>query len=112
MIVHRLLAQRHNPNESEPFEDRLGRCYELAGRFATSNADCTLVYGSIQGNGKPRLDHAWVELPGGDCWEPITNKVWPAIVMERLFGTIPHKKYSNEEVLKNSLKYEHWGPWD
>lgn len=69
-----------DPNEGEPFKARLGRCYELAGRFASHNEDAILVHGSIQGFGKPRLDHAWVEIDGG-IWEPASGQLYQREVL-------------------------------
>ena len=100
----------HNPNADLPFKDRLGRCYELAGRYATSNPEGTLVHGSIEGFGKPRLEHAWVDQ-GETVWEPTSGKEWPAGVFDQLFNPQEDVRFSHEDVLKNTLRFRHWGPW-
>ena len=60
-----------NPNENETMKARLGRCYELSGMLVLHNPGpgITLVHGSIQGMGKPRIEHAWVELADGSVWD-------------------------------------------
>jgi hypothetical protein len=65
-----------NPTTNLSHRQRLGRCYELSGLIALHNPHVTLVHGSIQGFNYPRIAHAWVELPDGSVWEPVTNKVW------------------------------------
>ena len=60
------------------FEDRLRRCYELAGKgILHAPEGSTLVHGTIEGFGNPRIGHAWVELPDGSVWEPISRVVYP-----------------------------------
>jgi hypothetical protein len=65
-----------NPTADLSHRQRLGRCYELSGTIALHNPHVMLVHGSIQGFNFPRIAHAWVELPDGSVWEPVTNKVW------------------------------------
>lgn len=102
----------YNPNKDLSFQDRLGRCYELAGRYASANERDTLVHGSIQGLGNPRIQHAWVALENGNIWEPTTGEYWPKQAFEGLFHPQEDKHYGFEEALKNTLRYKHWGPWD
>lgn len=98
---------------SGSFQERLGRCYELAGKYvAFDNHEATLVHGTIQGAGNPPLDHAWAELPNGDVWEPTTNTVWPGPAFKAFFHPVPRVRYSAQEVTTTILRTEHWGPWD
>lgn len=92
---------------------RLGRCYELSGRYvAFENPSATLVHGSIQGGSqKPRIDHAWGELKNGDVWEPATNAVWPRAAFRSVFHPTESRRYSHDELLARILATEHWGPW-
>lgn len=105
------LSAFYNPNEKEPLKQRLGRCYELAGRLASNNDHATLIHGSIQGFGNPRIDHAWVEI-NGQIWEPCTNKLWEPQVFNVVWNPIENQRFSSEQVNIHILKEEHWGPWD
>lgn len=73
-----------NPTDHLPFKKRLGRCYELPGQIVLHNPDTSLVHGSIQGLGNPRLAHAWVDLPDDSVWEPATNQVWSRYILEEM----------------------------
>jgi len=106
-------SEYDNPNADEAFKDRLGRCFELAGRFVSHNADgYQLCHGSIMGMGKPRIKHAWVLFPDGRVWEPILNGVFEPEVFQAFFNPLETSTYSVEETLINTCKYSHWGPWD
>jgi hypothetical protein len=106
------LPESVNPDVTKPFKDRLGLYYELAGRYASHNSDVTLVHGSIQGMGKPRLDHAWVILEDGSIWEPIFNETFDADVYRMLVNPMVDRTYSNEQTCIHLLKHKHWGPWE
>jgi hypothetical protein len=95
------------------FEDRLGKCYEVAARWVLdSNSSQTfLIHGTIQGEGHPRLDHAWCES-AGQVFEAVEGKWYDKYVHEQLFNAEETLRYTKEEVLVNILKEEHWGPWD
>jgi hypothetical protein len=96
-----------------PFKDRLGRCYELAGRrvlFATDSP--ILVHGTIQGRGYPPNPHAWVILPDGQVWEPVSDSVMPAVVYDALFNPVENHRYSVVEVSLIAGRDRHWGPWE
>lgn len=92
------------------FADRKGRCYELAGRYATHHPDSVLVHGTIQGMGNPPLDHAWVEVPKG-VYEPITNEVYSAKVFADHFHPVEQARYDNLQVLLTTARAGTWGPW-
>lgn len=93
-----------------PFEKRLGRCYELAGKYAMHNADATLVHGSIEGMGAPRIDHAWAETPRG-VYEPASNSLWSPLVFKALFHPEVKDRYPRVDALKAMTKEGHYGPW-
>ena len=101
-----------NPDASIPHKDRLGRCYELTGNLALHNPEVVLIHGSIQGMGAPRIGHAWVVLPDGQVWEPVTNEVWKSSVFDGFFCPQVAKKYDNQALLRKVVRHEHWGPWD
>lgn len=93
---------------------RLGRCYELSGRYVSqgTESDMVLVHGSIEGLGNPRIGHAWVVIPGIGIWEPATNNIWDPEVFQAFFAPVEHHAYTQEEVWTFTLQTEHWGPWD
>lgn len=98
-------------SDDETFEDRLGRCYELAGRMVMNDGG-TLVHGSIQGAGNPRIGHAWVENDDGTITDPVMGETMPADAYTRFASAIPEHRYSQEEVLLNAGRTQHWGPWE
>ena len=98
---------------------RLGRCYELAGRYVMDlrrgrrpvpQGDVVLVHGSIQGFGNPRIGHAWVDL-GSKIYEPITDEEWDAYLFSQMFNAIPEASYPWDELSTMLAVYQHWGPW-
>lgn len=108
-----------NPTQlTSPSNPRLGRCYELAGIFTlesfftSEGQGPSLVHGSIEGFGAPRLKHAWVEFPDGAVWEPATDKMWPKVAFERIFNPVVDIKYDARAMSENIERFQHWGPWD
>lgn len=102
----------HNSDKDIPFKKRLGRCYELAGRFAMNNEGTALVHGSIEGFGNPRIGHAWVELENGKIWEPATGQEWDGDAFAGFFNPKLDEYYEHEELLKQVLRQKNWGPWE
>lgn len=100
-----------NPTAHLAFRQRIGRCYELAGQVTLHNLDATLVHGSIQGFGKPRLKHAWVQFPDGEVWEPATNQLWTATGFAGLFNPETDIVYENRLAIGLAVSSEHWGPY-
>lgn len=94
------------------FSQRLGRCYELAGRYVMENPTATLVHGSIQGMGNPRLDHAWAETRGGNIYEPITDREWEPKVFDAVFNPKERATYGGHDSLVKMVDTGHFGPWD
>ena len=98
---------------SESIHDRIGKCYELAGRYVTSNPNSILVHGKLINpytRGFKELDHAWVE-DGGDILDPVMDIKMPKEAYESWFKVKPYKKYTHTEVLKLTLETGNWGPW-
>lgn len=64
------------------YDERRTRCYELAAAalvFGSAPRESLLVHGSIDGHlpgGLGRIGHAWLELPSGMVWEPITGDLY------------------------------------
>ena len=99
------------PTDHIPFNKRLGRCYELSGKHAQGSHDSILVHGSIEGMGHPRIRHAWVVTPEG-VWEPCSNVIWPVDAFKGLFHPIIEHQYGWDEMLDQTVRTGHWGPWD
>lgn len=91
-------------------DERLGRCYELAGRFVMDHPDTELVHGTIQRDPLPANPHAWVITPSG-IWEPITDETWEDGLFEVFFNAIPITTYTRLEALDMMVEHEHFGPW-
>lgn len=106
-----------DPSAEIAFMDRLGRCYELAGRYVTDpmmhrNEGATLVHGSIEGMGNPRIGHAWVVDVDGEIFEPTSGKHFDSATFKVVFHPIEYVRYDGTEARVNILKLKHWGPWD
>ena len=90
---------------------RLGKCYELAGRYALDHPDAVLVHGSIQGNGHPRLGHAWVVLASGQRLDLVTEYELPRDAFERFFNAEVDATYTHTELCLQIVDAKTWGPW-
>ena len=102
-----------------------GDCYEANGRhvmnmmMAPDTKKWKLCHGVgiLQTDGKP-FGHAWIEYGGNKCIDKsngndinFPKKLFYALLKAPVPGTKIYR-YKSEEVSKNVLKYEHWGPWD
>lgn len=110
-------TEMHDPAEpATTFEERRGRCYELAGAamvVGTAPPGSVLVHGTIDGHtGFGRLGHAWLWLPGGWVWEPVTGdlydsrEAWLAFADARVV-----RAYDLAEVRRMVDERETYGPW-
>lgn len=98
------------------FVDRLGNCYEYAGRHVL-HEDGVLVHGSIEGFGQARLAHAWVEVldPDGEVeaiLEPTSNNLWPPRAFEAFFSPRVAARYPHDEARALMARHGHYGPWE
>lgn len=99
-------------------DQRLGRCYELAGYALTlgdAPAGSTLVHGSIHAvllRNTTRIDHAWIELPDGDVWEPVSRVIWPIGAWNAFAQPVISHRYVADEARTKILNFHHWGPWE
>ena len=91
--------------------NRLGRCYEMAGKFALDNPGSVLVHGTIQGEGYPPLDHAWVETPRQTIFEPTSGNEMTPQEFSTFFSPKVNQRYTTAQQNDVFLKYEHWGPY-
>jgi hypothetical protein len=73
-------TENANDEPSLLFQQRRGRCYELAGfavAFGAAGPHSRLIHGSWVGPvPKERIGHAWVRLPDGRIWEPIRARIY------------------------------------
>jgi hypothetical protein len=100
--------------ESSPKHPRMGRCYELSGRYVSVHPNSVLVHGKLINPfiiGLPEVEHAWVEI-GNEILDPVMDITWPKETYESMFHTKPYKKYSHDDVIRISMKTGNWGPWE
>lgn len=93
--------------------DRVGRCYELAGRLASKLPEGELLHGRLEnpfGRGLPSIDHAWVRV-GDRIHDPVLGATWPQDAYTLCFRATVTTRYTHAEVLANTLRTGHWGPW-
>jgi hypothetical protein len=97
-----------------PKNPRLGRCYELSGRYVSVHPNSVLVHGKVINPfvmGLPEVEHAWVEI-GDEVFDPVMDMTWPKKVYEDFFHAQPKKKYSHDDVNRITDKTGKWGPWE
>lgn len=92
---------------------RLGHCYQLAGQRIMNERDGVLVHGTIQGPlpWHEPIGHAWVLLPFGQVWEPITDAVYTTAEFQELFRPVMIAEYYRGRAMKLMLKTRTFGPW-
>lgn len=102
------------------FDDRITRCYELAGyavAFGNAPAGSVLVHGSWFGPGaKQRIGHAWVELRdevSGEwlVWEPIRAKLYDRDEWYHYVQAWPERTYPLLAVRRLIGEHNHYGRW-
>ena len=101
-------------NESKKPNNRLGRCYELSGRYVSGHPESILVHGKITNpfaKGLPEVEHSWVE-DGNEIFDPVMDLRWPKNVYEDFFKAKIYKKYSFMDTIKITDKTGNWGPWE
>lgn len=98
------------PWRTAAFADRLGKCFEVAARYAWDNPDTELVHGSIQGFGLPRLDHAWVDT-GSGIFDAVMGQHFGYEAWQGYANPVETDRFTYTELMANLVEYEHWGPW-
>lgn len=123
-------------------KNRVGKCYELSAQHIITNSTCTLVHGTIQGNGLSPNPHAWVEyvedealpkyrefaersmgLNPAQCedwallrattiFDPVCGTPLPKDAYFGFFRAVEFKRYSYKEAAEMMYKYRTYGPWD
>ena len=102
---------------STRYEERKGRCYELAGYavvFGTAPAGSILVHGTMHGpyEDNERSGHAWVVLPGGRVWEPTLAEIHATVGdWVGYAAAIAERRYTEREARKLIMATGNWGCW-
>lgn len=93
--------------------DRLGDCYQNAGRFFLHEADedAKLVHGIIR-NGDDHVAHGWVVEPDGYIYEPTTDAMYHEDDFKELTNPVVLMEYSRADALRTMARDKHWGPYD
>jgi 8-oxo-dGTP pyrophosphatase MutT (NUDIX family) len=109
-----MIKLRHLIGEAVPKNPRVGRCYELSGRYVSVHPNSVLVHGTLKNpfrKGLSEIEHAWVEI-GDEVFDPAMDMNWPKNVYEDFFHAQPKKKYSHDDVNRITDKTGNWGPWE
>ena len=109
-----LFGTGHVDGPSATFDQRITRCYELAANalFAGAPEGSELVHGSIHGYGAPRrIGHAWLNLPDGTVWEPITAKVYDKDAWTAYARAREERVYTKDQAAKELIGSGHYGRW-
>jgi hypothetical protein len=101
--------------------DRLGKCYMLAGKACLFGRDSdhgympmpsAVIHGSWHGpTSENRIDHAIVLLDTGQIWEPITASIYDRAKFEEYTQWQRHQIYSVREAQSLMSTTGHYGPW-
>jgi hypothetical protein len=116
-LSHNLCGTEDLDETALTFDQRVGRCYELAGYAVVmgSMPSGILVHGSWHGPGAPRrIGHAWVEFEVDDrilVWEPITARFYLKDEFTRWTLCEAEVRYTRKKALRKIAKSEHWGRW-
>ncbi len=100
-------------NEINESNSRVGKCYELAGRYVSDHPDSVLIHGKLINpfsKGMSEVEHAWVE-EGNEIFDPVMDKRFPKHVYQSLFKVEEYNRYSYHDVHKMTSHHGHWGPW-
>lgn len=102
---------------AETLEQRLTRCYELAGyaiALGTVPEGTVLVHGTMHARSRnaQRIGHAWLELPDETVWEPILREIWWADIWEVFARPASQRRYTRDQTRSAIIRWQHWGPWE
>jgi len=85
--------------------DRIGRCYELAGRGVNEHREWTLVHGKAFD-----VQHAWLERDGW-AYDAVRDLLMGCEQYKDYAKATAERRYSAQEALEQMLATNHWGPW-
>jgi hypothetical protein len=112
-------TERANDEPSVDFEDRRHRCYELAAyaiAFGDAPRNSMLVHGSIfnheHSTEHGRISHAWVAMPGGWVWEPITCLLYRSGEWSGFASPIAEYVYTRRAAQLRIMATMSYGPWE
>ncbi len=91
--------------------ERTGRCYELAWRYLIKHDEGEMVHGSIL-SGRRRLNHAWVDLPSGYTYEPVSESYVPTDDFYKTYSVEVHQRYTPTQAAVMAARAANFGPWD
>jgi hypothetical protein len=105
-----------NNEPSVGYEQRRGRCYELAAYtqvWGTAPTGTLLLHGSMHGPDADheRIGHAVLELPDGSTWEPILGDVYPPGVWAAYARWQTERQYSRRQTQRQLVLTGHYGRW-
>ena len=119
-VLAMLGTENANDEPSATYEERRGRCYELAG-YAIAFGEARfvpgarLVHGSWHGPGaKQRIGHAWLEIPtpaGPLFWEPITATLFDHEVFAKWSRAWDERTYDMVTARRLCLANKNFGRW-
>lgn len=101
---------RHKKSEKNP---RIGRCYELAGRYIlnTEGTKTRLVHGIILSPFPDVpiqvLPHAWIE-ENGEVYDLVLDARWPKDAYYNYFKAVSKNIFSREEFREKVLQTGYW----
>lgn len=98
-------------DDARTVQERLSRCYELAGRRCFEEPGWELVHGSIQGMGNPRIGHAWCITADGQHWDPIMDSYLPDDEHRAFYNAEVYGRWSQREAMQEAVRTGHYGPW-
>jgi hypothetical protein len=94
----------------------LGRCFQKAVQYLfrvdeDAKEGAFLVHGTCRGQ-HGRVDHAWVELPGGIVFDGVLQRFYRWEDYERELAAVAGCRYSAKEAARLLLSHNHNGPWE
>jgi len=89
-----------------------GECFKNAKEWAWNNDDGNtfVVHGLVTNIERKTFVHAWVEQ-GETVIDPTQGISMNKSRYYELVNASPEVKYTPEQILVNSLRNNHWGPW-
>lgn len=119
-LVEQLQTVCKHVLESIP-KSRLGRCYELSGRYVMDHSGTELIHGTITRQDGYTISHAWVEYEEtvGQykikmTYDPVMDQELPWDAYERMLGAKIEKRYTKDQMIETMFKDKkpNWGPWE
>lgn len=122
--VHDYLGSENaNGEPSTCMDERLKRCYELAGWTLMMNPrlpnGSTMIHGSWHGPNAPeRIGHAWLKIPGGDnnlkqnmVWEPIRGLFFLEPEFYEWTRAWDEREYTRRVTARMIFDHDDFGRW-